>query len=48
MTVVCPHCGKTFEISGDSEELSLSDIDLQALEELGVLFGVAEGGVSIE
>ena len=48
MTIVCPHCGKSFEISGDGEELSPSDIDLQSLDEFGVLFGVAEGGVSIE
>lgn len=51
MIVVCPCCGKQFEIDEDSQALSSLDIDVQAtddLSELGVLFGVAEGGVSIE
>ena len=48
MTVTCPCCGKVFEIDEDGVESSSIDISAELLEELGVLFGVAEGGVSIE
>ena len=51
MIVTCPCCGEQFEIGEDGVESSSIDICVQAaddLSELGVLFGVAEGGVSIE
>lgn len=51
MIVTCPCCGKVFEVDEDGVESSSIDICVQAtddLSELGVLFGVAEGGVSIE
>lgn len=51
MIVTCPCCGEQFEIDEDGVESSSIDICVQAtddLSELGVLFGVAEGGVSIE
>ena len=48
MIVTCPCCGKVFEVDEDGVESSSIDISADVLEELGVLFGVAEGGVSIE
>lgn len=51
MIVTCPCCGEQFEIGEDGVGSSSIDICVQAtddLSELGVLFGVAEGGVSIE
>ena len=51
MIVTCPCCGEQFEIDEDGVLSSSIDIDVQAvddLSELGIYFGVAEGGVSIE
>lgn len=48
MIVTCPCCGKVFEVDEDGVESYSIDISADVLEELGVLFGVAEGGVSIE
>ena len=48
MIVTCPCCGKVFEVDVGGVESSSIDISADVLEELGVLFGVAEGGVSIE
>ena len=51
ITVTCPCCGEVFEVDENGEQPFSIDIDVQAvddLSELGIYFGVAEGGVSIE